>query len=178
TARSPPSAISSPPPRSSGELPHGPHDVGGERAPQERRAVAENRDERGQVLELEPVVERVAEAMGPVEEGQRHEREEVEARDGVREQMTGGLIARSGEPTEGEGERRQQDVDREEQGRDRPPRAEDEPEKGRQPLEHVKLGGRRRPRRPRGRPRPGSSKRPPPNPAPSCPARASPSLWG
>src|SRR5438445_13095763 len=56
----------------------GPQEVGGHDGPRERGSIAEDDDERGQVLDLKTVVERVAKAMGPVKERQRDEDEEVE----------------------------------------------------------------------------------------------------
>ena len=66
-----------------------PQRVGGQGRSHEGRAVAQDGDERGQVLQLQAIVERVAEAMGPVEERQGDEDEEVEPRQRVRQRGRG-----------------------------------------------------------------------------------------
>src|SRR5436190_22309067 len=96
-------------------LPDGPQDVRGHDGPREGRPIAEDDDDGGQVLDLEAIVERVAEAMGPVEEGQGDEDEEVEPRQGVEDQAVEGLVARAAEPPEREDDPDQQQVDREEE---------------------------------------------------------------
>src|SRR2546422_5978315 len=78
----------------------GPQEVGGHDGARERGSIAEDDDERGQVLDLKTVVERVAKAMGPVKERQRDEDEEVESRHRVPDQAEDRLVARGVHPSD------------------------------------------------------------------------------
>ncbi len=59
-------------------LPNCPQQVGRHGRSQEAGAIAQDGDELGQMLQLQPIVQRVPEAMGPMEERQGDEDEEVE----------------------------------------------------------------------------------------------------
>src|SRR6266536_1153549 len=104
---------------------------------QEGGAIAQDGDELGQVLELQPIVERVPEAMGPVKERQGDEDEEVEPYHRVRHEAVEDLVAGRLEPTQGKGEAGQEEMDRKEERGDRPPGAEQEPQERRDPFEHL-----------------------------------------
>src|SRR5215510_12111397 len=92
-----------------------PQQVGGHPGSHQGDAVAQDGDELGQMLQLQPVVERVPEAMGPVKERQGDEAEEVEACHRMRQQAVEDLVARCLDPSKGEGEASQEEMDGEEE---------------------------------------------------------------
>ena len=61
--------------------------------------VTEEGDEAGQVFHLKQIVDRVVEAVGPMEERERNEHEEIQPGDGVGDQRVKRLVARRGEPS-------------------------------------------------------------------------------
>src|SRR3989442_1888466 len=100
---------------------------------QEGSAIAQDRDEPGQMLQLQPIVERVPKAMGPMEEGQGDEDEEVEAYQRMRDEPLQELVAACLEPSQGKGQTGQKEMDGEEECGDRPPGAEQQPQERRDP---------------------------------------------
>src|SRR5262252_5251393 len=89
------------------------------------------------MLELQPIVERVPEAMGPVEERQGNEHKQIESYDEVRKEPVEILVAGGLEPSQGKGEASQKEVDGEEKRGDRPAGAEQEPQERRDSLHHL-----------------------------------------
>jgi len=81
---------------------------------QEGSAIAQDRDEPGQMLQLQPIVERVPKAMGPMEEGQGDEDEEVESYQRMRDEPLEELVAGCLEPSQGKGQTGQKEMDGEE----------------------------------------------------------------
>src|SRR5438552_19150804 len=71
---------------------------------QEGGAIAQDGDQLGQMLQLQPIVERVPEAVGPMEEGQGDEDEEVEAGHRMHQETVEGLVTRWLEPPKAEGQ--------------------------------------------------------------------------
>src|SRR5512135_116540 len=90
---------------------------GSEGRPREGGPVAEDGDEPGEVLQLQAVVERVAEAVSPVEERERDEGEEVEAGEGMPDEGAQRLVAGRPEPAGGKREPREEEVHRQEERR-------------------------------------------------------------
>src|SRR6266478_1850861 len=89
------------------------------------------------MLELQSIVERVPEAMGPMKEGQGDEHEEIKSYHGVRQEAMEILVAGRLEPPKRKGEASQEEVDGEEERRDRPAGAEQEPQERRDPFHHL-----------------------------------------
>src|SRR2546426_12820080 len=89
------------------------------------------------MLQLQAIVERVAKTMGPVEEGQGNEDEEVKSRHRVPDQAADGFVARGLEPSKRDSQPSQQDMDREEERGHRSPRAEEKPQKRRDRPRHL-----------------------------------------
>ena len=89
------------------------------------------------MLQLQPIVERVPEAMRPVEEWQGDEDEEVEPCQRMRQEAVKDLVARCLEPPQRKGQARQEEMDREEQRGDCPPRTEQEPQERCDPSHHL-----------------------------------------
>src|SRR5262249_25024444 len=153
------SAIGPARPDGSPSLPEVPEQVGGHRRAQEGGAITQEGDELRQVLEQQPVVERVPEAMGPVEEGQGDEDEEVKSCDRVRREAVEDLEAGCLEPSQGKGQASQKEMHRKEERGDRPPGAEQEPQERRDASHASIRAAARRPGLPRARARPRSSSR-------------------
>src|SRR2546425_13079729 len=95
---------------------------------QEGSAIAQDRDEPGQMLQLQPIVEGVPEAMGPMEEGQGDEDEEEESYQRMRHEPLEELVAGCLEPSQGKGEASEKEMHGEEERGNRPPGAEQEPQ--------------------------------------------------
>ena len=70
-----------------------PQQVGRGRRSQKGGAIAQDGDELGQMLQLQAIVERVPEAMGPMKEGQGDENEQVEAGHRMRQEAVEELVA-------------------------------------------------------------------------------------
>src|SRR5215475_11438493 len=79
------------------------------------------------MLELQPIVERVPEAMGPMEERQGNEHKKIEPYYRVRKETVEMLVVGGLEPSQGKGEASQKEVDGEEKRGDRPAGAEQDP---------------------------------------------------
>src|SRR5438093_13356503 len=91
---------------------------------QEGSAIAQDGDEHGQMLQLQPIVERVPKAMGPMEERQGDENEEVQSCQRMRQQAMEELVGGGLEPSQGKGQGRQKEMDGEEERGHRSARAE------------------------------------------------------
>src|SRR5215471_11403155 len=91
------------------------------------------------MLELQPIVERVPEAMGPMEERQGNEHKKIESYHGVRKETVEILVARGLEPSQGKREASQKEVDGEEKRGDCPAGAEQEPQERRDSLHHLSV---------------------------------------
>src|SRR5712692_8849228 len=87
--------------------------------------------------ELQAIVERVAEAMGPVEERERDENEKIEPRHRVLYEGAKELVAGRFEPPERKREPIQEEMDRKQESGDGPSRAEQEPQKRRDRSMHL-----------------------------------------
>ena len=88
-----------------------PQQVGRKGRSQEGDAVAQDRDELGQMLQLQPIVERVPEAMRPMEEWRRDQNEKVESYQRMRQEAVEELVTRRLEPSLGKGEASQKEMD-------------------------------------------------------------------
>src|SRR5215831_15460409 len=89
------------------------------------------------MLELQPIVERVPEAMGPMEERQGNEHKKIESYHGLRKETVEMLVVGGLEPSQGKGEASQKEVDGEEKRGARPAGAEQEPQERRDSLHHL-----------------------------------------
>ena len=79
----------------------------------------------------------VPEAMGPMEERQGDQDEEVESRHQMRQEAMEELVAGRLEPSQGKGQTRQEEMDGEEERGDRPAGAEQQPQERRDPFHHL-----------------------------------------
>src|SRR5207247_2119855 len=104
---------------------------------QEGSAIAQDRDEPGQMLQLQPIVERVPKAMGPMEEGQGDEDEEVESYQRMRDEPLEELVAGCLEPSQGKGQTGQKEMDGEEECGNRPLGGEQQPQERRDPPHYL-----------------------------------------
>src|SRR5712692_11584743 len=93
-------------------LSQAPEQVAGSSRAGQRAAVAEDRDDLVEVLDLQPVVERVTEAMRPMEKRERAEHEQVDARQAVRGEGMERFVAGGRQPTQREGQAEQEKLDR------------------------------------------------------------------
>src|SRR5207245_10862264 len=94
---------------------------------QEGSAIAQDRDEPGQMLQLQPIVERVPKAIGPMEEWQGDETKEVQSCQRMRQQAMKELVGGGLEPSQGKGQARQKEMAGEEERGQRSARAEQAP---------------------------------------------------
>jgi len=151
------------------ELSHTPQEMRGHGRSDDRSTVTNEVHELIQVFDLEPVVEGVAKAMGPVNEQKRTEDEEEKARERVSEEFQEMLVAGRREPSQGERNSEEQEEDGCQQSRQDTPGAEEQPQERlvRTPghsIPEKEPGHRRRRQRPEqviGGDNPGSGEAPP-----------------
>src|SRR3990172_3322093 len=77
-----------------------PQRVSGHDAPRQRGAIAEDRDQRSQMFQLQTIVEGIAEPMGPVEKRKRDENKKVQPCNGILHQAVKHIIAGGLKPSQ------------------------------------------------------------------------------
>src|SRR5882757_9577828 len=105
-----------------------PQQVAGNQSTQNRAAVAADGDDFVEMLDLQAVVEGVANAMGGVEERNGAENEEIETDDGKRQEGLRTCVFCSFRQTEGRGDILNEEVHGDEEGGDDTAGAEEEPQ--------------------------------------------------
>src|SRR5712692_5457584 len=116
---------------------HVPQRVGGKSCAGEGAAVAEGDNEQRQVLDLETVVKRVAEAMRPVEERQRNQDEEIELDQRRLHQGEAAVVGDGVEPPQRKGDAGQKEMNWKKKCGHGPTRAEQTPQKRRYSSSHF-----------------------------------------
>src|SRR5438093_2766422 len=102
--------------------------------------VAKDRDQHRQMIQLQSVVECVAEPVSPVKKRQRDHDEQIQTYDWMLHKGPKSLVARRVQPPQGKGQAAQEQMYRAQERGDRSAHAEQDPQKRRQPFRHFTLG--------------------------------------